>query len=240
MNKKGFAISVILYSIIFMIITILLILLGLVRTRYTVSESLREKVIEDVNNVILKETNPSNYSCEITANSSDYTTNLILSINIIGGNANSYSYDGINYVANNSTLVNHSGVYTGYFKDTEGRIGSCSANIISQTVYRSRSCSPSNRTFSAWYFASDRCYNGCSARAKGTAESNYETEYRNCTTRSDLCSNSPYDYEEVYRRTVTGCNWDNETSSWSDWTTERINATETLSVDIKMSYKMAS
>ena len=41
MNKKGFAISVILYSIIFLIIAILYMLLGITKTRYTVNKGLK-------------------------------------------------------------------------------------------------------------------------------------------------------------------------------------------------------
>ncbi len=49
MNKKGFAISVILYSIVILVITILIILLGIIRTRYTTSERLRENIIREIN-----------------------------------------------------------------------------------------------------------------------------------------------------------------------------------------------
>ena len=48
MNKKGFAISIILYSLVFLIISIFYMLLGIVKTRYTVSSGLRESVIEEL------------------------------------------------------------------------------------------------------------------------------------------------------------------------------------------------
>lgn len=44
MNKKGFAVSIILYSIVFIIVTILYMLLGIVKTRYEVT--LKEREIE--------------------------------------------------------------------------------------------------------------------------------------------------------------------------------------------------
>lgn len=49
MNKKGFAISIILYSIVFLIITILYMLLGIVRNRYVINEKLRENVLDELN-----------------------------------------------------------------------------------------------------------------------------------------------------------------------------------------------
>ena len=49
MNKKGFAISIILYSLVFLVISIFYMLLGVVKTRYTVSSGLRESVIEELN-----------------------------------------------------------------------------------------------------------------------------------------------------------------------------------------------
>lgn len=44
MNKKGFAISVILYIIVFFIITIFYVLLGIVKTRYNINSNLRNSV----------------------------------------------------------------------------------------------------------------------------------------------------------------------------------------------------
>jgi hypothetical protein len=48
MNKKGFAISIILYSVVFLIISILYVLLGVLRNRYTVTSDLRENIIDDL------------------------------------------------------------------------------------------------------------------------------------------------------------------------------------------------
>ena len=48
MNKKGFAISIILYSLVFLIISIFYMLLSIVKTRYTVTSGLRESVIEEL------------------------------------------------------------------------------------------------------------------------------------------------------------------------------------------------
>ena len=50
MNKKGFAISIILYSMVFLLISIFYMLLGIVRTRYIVTSGLRESIMEELNN----------------------------------------------------------------------------------------------------------------------------------------------------------------------------------------------
>ncbi len=49
MNKKGFAISVILYSMVFLLITIFYMLLGITKTRYSTSSTFRNSVMEDLN-----------------------------------------------------------------------------------------------------------------------------------------------------------------------------------------------
>lgn len=49
LNNKGFAISIILYSFVFLIVTILFILLGLEKNRYEVNQNLREGIIEKLN-----------------------------------------------------------------------------------------------------------------------------------------------------------------------------------------------
>lgn len=51
MNKRGFAISIILYSLVFLLITILFMILGILKTRYNVSTNTRESVIEDINSI---------------------------------------------------------------------------------------------------------------------------------------------------------------------------------------------
>lgn len=51
MNKKGFAISIILYSVVLLIIAILYMLLGIEKNRTNVSEELRDSIIEQLNNV---------------------------------------------------------------------------------------------------------------------------------------------------------------------------------------------
>ena len=54
MNKKGFAISIILYSIVFLLITILYMILSITKTRYNVTSSLRDEIIDglNINNVL--------------------------------------------------------------------------------------------------------------------------------------------------------------------------------------------
>lgn len=49
MNKKGFAISIILYSMVFLLVSIFYMLLGISKNRYTVSTNLRESIIENMN-----------------------------------------------------------------------------------------------------------------------------------------------------------------------------------------------
>lgn len=50
MNKKGFAISIILYSIVFVLITTFYILLGILKTRYTVNDNMRNDLMDELNN----------------------------------------------------------------------------------------------------------------------------------------------------------------------------------------------
>ena len=49
MNRKGFAISIVMYSIVFLIVTILYMLVGVVRNRYVINENLRGKVTAQIN-----------------------------------------------------------------------------------------------------------------------------------------------------------------------------------------------
>ena len=46
MNKKGFAISVILYSMVILVISILYLVLGIVKNRYTLETQLKESAID--------------------------------------------------------------------------------------------------------------------------------------------------------------------------------------------------
>ena len=49
LNNKGFAISIILYTIVLLIIAILYMLLEIEKNRYTVNEGLRNSIIEQLN-----------------------------------------------------------------------------------------------------------------------------------------------------------------------------------------------
>jgi len=51
MNKKGFAISIVLYSVVFLIITVFYIILGILKTRYTVTSNLKNDIIEELNEI---------------------------------------------------------------------------------------------------------------------------------------------------------------------------------------------
>ncbi len=49
MNKKGFAVSIILYSIVLLVIVVLYILLGVLRTRYNINGNLRKNIVDELN-----------------------------------------------------------------------------------------------------------------------------------------------------------------------------------------------
>ncbi len=49
MNKNGFAVSIILYSIVFLIISALYMLLAIEKGRLTTNEDLRKSIVEQLN-----------------------------------------------------------------------------------------------------------------------------------------------------------------------------------------------
>lgn len=53
MNKKGFAVSILLYSLVFIIISLLYMLLLTMRTRYKVESDLRESIVEQLNDLVI-------------------------------------------------------------------------------------------------------------------------------------------------------------------------------------------
>ena len=53
MNKKGFAISIVLYSLVFLLIAILYMILGILKARYNVENDLRNAVVEELDNSII-------------------------------------------------------------------------------------------------------------------------------------------------------------------------------------------
>ena len=52
MNKRGFAISVVLYSIVFLLISILYMVLGVLKTRYNTTNNLRESIMEEMDDSV--------------------------------------------------------------------------------------------------------------------------------------------------------------------------------------------
>lgn len=161
MNKKGFAISVILYSIIFLIIAILYMLLGITKTRYTVSKNLRDNVVKELNEERSELEYTSNETCTITG-SNEYVTDLELKISIIGYEDNAdeiksfkYKFDDGSWSSNNSILVDHAGIYMGYFRDTNGGTGTCSGDVTSKTLYRYRDCNASHYIYGEYYYDGD-------------------------------------------------------------------------------------
>ena len=49
MNKKGFAISTVTYVIVLLIVSLLYMLLGIMRNRYTINDDLRNNIIANLN-----------------------------------------------------------------------------------------------------------------------------------------------------------------------------------------------
>ena len=52
MNKNGFAISILLYSLALVIISLVYMLLGIMKTRYQIENDLRNNIISELNNEI--------------------------------------------------------------------------------------------------------------------------------------------------------------------------------------------
>ena len=151
MNKNGFAISIILYSIVFLIIAILYMLLGLAKTRYTVNKSLRDNIVNDLNVERSDYEYTSSESCTITGNTTDYTTDLMLTINVTNY-GKTYKFNNGSWSNNNKLLVDHSGTYIGYFRDTNGGVGNCSCDVTSKTVYRYRDCASDDYIYGEEYY----------------------------------------------------------------------------------------
>ena len=53
MNKKGFAISIVLYSLVFLLISILYMILGVLKARYHVENDLRDAIVQELNDSII-------------------------------------------------------------------------------------------------------------------------------------------------------------------------------------------
>ena len=49
MNNKGFAISIVLYSIVFLLISIMYMILGVLKTRYHINNDMRNDIMETLN-----------------------------------------------------------------------------------------------------------------------------------------------------------------------------------------------
>jgi len=236
MNNKGFAISVILYSIVFLIVTIMFMLLGIVKTRYTVNDKLKENVIQKIYDIPNNSTtSQSSHTCNITGSSNSYTPNLVLSIIVSDNKGSMYSFDGINYSSSNQVTVDHSGTYTGYFIDLDGGMGSCSAEITSKTMYRYQNCSSSNTQYSDWT-RSTSFTNDCEDVSNNTFR-------RECAPAggNNPCGNpdgSTCFYKIEYRRSITGCNWSNETSNWSEWSTDSQSTSSIKRSETQTGYKI--
>lgn len=233
MNKKGFAVSVILYSIIFLIITTLFMLLALMRTRYNVNSELKDNIRESINEEINPGSLfPSSEKCMITTNTNNYTDNLLLTIKVSYhgsydssySNGKFYSWDNETYNTNNSIKVNRAGLYTGYFKDNVGGSGSCDIEISSKTQYSYRSCNNDNENgyhiqYSDWYYDTENSgyVISCNVITLESATSTNSDTYRLCTSVDlGLCDSSTTCYEsKTYKRNPIGC--DTEDGSWSEW-----------------------
>jgi hypothetical protein len=209
MNKKGFAASVVLYSIVLLVISTIFVLLGISRTRYTVTSRLRKNIINSINDEVgVGAVFPSSEKCNITSNTNNYTDNLVLTINVNNGSL--YSWDNSTYTVSNTVVVNHGGTYTGYFRDRAGGTGSCTKDILSKTQYSYRMCPNANISYTEWYLE-ESISESCAAIDiidKSTAEANNTDTYR-------LCEEST-GYVKTYKRDATGCS-DWQSATWSDW-----------------------
>ena len=227
MNKKGFAVSVILYSIIFLIITTIFLLMGIMRTRFNVNNELRDNIRENINEEIgIGNLFPSNEKCRIVGNTDNYTDNLVLTIQVslngayVNGNSNgrTYSWDNEIYVPNNSITVNRQGLYTGYFRDNVGGSGKCEVEIIGKTQYSERTCN--NIEYGEWYLDSEINATTCTGITRESAENSNSDIYR-------ICNGSSPNYNvKTYKRNPTGCSVWNNWSDWSDTFPSNVSATK--------------
>ncbi len=223
MNKKGFAITIILYSIIFLIIVILYILLGIVKTRFTVEKNLRENLNEAIDGINAS-SQISMESCTITGSSDNYTPDLVLTINVSNNKGILYNFNKTDWLAKKTTKVSHSGTYIGYFKDLQGKEGNCQVNITSKTQYRYRDCSGINTTFGEWHLVSSD-NEPCVPISQEEAESSYLDEYV-------LCSSN----RMIYQRDKLSCNFTNE--EWSSWSNTKPESSNAREIEGKMTYKI--
>ena len=225
MNKKGFAISVILYSIILLIVAILYMLLGIMRVRYSTNSKLREQVVNELNNELTGNVFTSEETCTISGSSTNYVENLILTINVTNY-GKSYKFNSGTWSSDNTILVDHAGSYVGYFRDTKGGEGNCRVDVISQTMYRYRDCLNSHYVFGPWYRLSDASPTGCVAVSQSYAESNYLSEYTVCTASA----------KTVYKRDFVRCDFSTET--WSVWSATYPQIFYYRDVEAKTLYKI--
>lgn len=221
MNKKGFAVSVILYSIVFLIITTLFMLLGIMRTRFNVNNELRENIRETINEEIgTGSLFPSSEKCEIKGNTNDYTENLILTIDV--NNGKFYSFDNEVYSNRSSITVNRAGTYTGYYKDNVGGSGSCEVEVISKTRYSYKDCKREYYEYSDWY-QDGNITNSGECKTKEEAERNHLDMY---------CIG-----DKKYKRNAIGCtNWD--ASNWNEWQDDFPESFSTRRIKSAILYKI--
>ena len=232
MNKKGFAVSVVLYSIIFLVVTTLFMVLGLMRTRYNVNNELRENIIESINDEVnVGSLFPSGESCEIVGNTSSYTDNLILSIIVSNNNGKFYSWDNEVFSNSNNIKANRGGKYTGYFRDSVGGTGNCEIEIVSKIQYRSRACNII--LYGEWYLESEENQATCTPITKEDAESSNSDTYRLCTGNdSDVIV-------KTYKRNPIGCDTvDGAWGEWSNWSDSFIESSAIIQTQSATTYKI--
>ena len=259
MNKKGFAISVILYSIIFLIISILYMLLGITKTRYTVNKGLKDSIVRDLNTQRIDTDFVSDESCEITGNTTDYTPNLVLSINVTNNYGLKYKYDSGDWKNENTINVDHAGVYLGYFQDTKGGVGTCSVDVASKTMYRYRDCASNDYMYSDYYYENGtqkRDIIGCYF-AKGETWTNWvdvkpeskiirqmesqtsykikgvEYRYRDCASDDYMYGTYYYDDAGNQKRDIIGCYFA-KGETWSNWSTVKPASSVTREIETRV------
>ena len=129
-----------------------------------------------------------------------------------------------------SKKITSEGKYVFYVKDTAGNTNTCEKEVHTKVQYRSRTCSATNKTFSAWFVSKQAYATSCGAYGKGESERAGNTWYRTRTAAaSSYCNGaSTCYYCTTYARGLTGCNWGNE--EWGPYQDAKIESSNIIQV----------
>lgn len=64
MNKKGYAVLIVVYAIILLVVSLLYMLLGIMRNRYSINDDLRKSIINNLNNEEYLKLGDELFECE--------------------------------------------------------------------------------------------------------------------------------------------------------------------------------